>query len=54
MYVCSYVCTYGAILKIRLAEEYQLVRNKQAGKQQRIYRLVCLLRLLRPVKYRSR
>ena len=34
--LCPYVCTYGAILRIRLAEEYQLVGNKQAGEQQRI------------------
>ena len=30
----SYVCTYGAILRIRLAEEYQLVENKQSREQQ--------------------
>ena len=30
----SYACTYGAILRIRLAEEYQLVENKQSREQQ--------------------
>ena len=34
----SYVCTYGAILRIRLTEEYQLVWNKQAGRQQRMFK----------------
>ena len=28
----SYVCTFGAILRIRLAEEYQSVWNKQVDK----------------------
>ena len=30
----SYVCTYGAILRIRLAKEYQSVENKQSQDQQ--------------------
>ena len=30
----SYVCTHGAILRIRLAEVYQLVENKQSREQQ--------------------
>ena len=33
----SYVCTYGAISRIRLTEEYQSVWNKQAGEQQQMY-----------------
>ena len=33
----SYVCTYGAKLRIHLAEEYQSVQNKQAGKQQQMF-----------------
>ena len=33
----SYVCAHCALLRICLAEEYQLVRNKQAGKQQRMF-----------------
>ena len=35
----SYVCTYGAILRIRLTEEYQAVENKQSGEQQ----VLCVL-----------
>ena len=31
---CSNICTYGAISRIRLAEEYQSVGNKQAEEQQ--------------------
>ena len=34
--LCPYACTYGAILRICLAEEYQSVGNKQAGEQQRM------------------
>ena len=34
--LCPQVCTYGAILRIRLTEEYQEVGNKQARKQQRM------------------
>ena len=33
----SYVCIYGAISRICLSEEYQSVRNKQAGEQQQMY-----------------
>ena len=32
----SYVCTYGAILRIRRTEEYQSVGNKQDRKQQQM------------------
>ena len=32
----SYICTYGAILRIRQTEEYQSVGNKQARKQQQM------------------
>ena len=35
----SYVCTYGAILRILLTEEYQAVENKQSREQQ----LLCVL-----------
>ena len=40
----SYVCTYGAILRIRRAEEYQSVGNKQARKQQQMCVSVVLFR----------
>ena len=36
---CMYVCTYGAILRIRLTEEYQAVENKQSREQQ----VLCVL-----------
>ena len=39
----SYVCTYGAILRIRLAEEYQSVRNIQAGGQQLMFLLSVII-----------
>ena len=35
MYECKR--TYGAISRIRLAEEYQSIRNKQAGEQQQMF-----------------
>ena len=41
----SYVCTHGAILRIRLAEEYQLVENKQSREQQVWCVLIEYLRL---------
>ena len=50
----SYVCTYGAILRIRLTEEYQSVWNKQAEEQQQCLRLGSLFRITWIVKYRSR
>ena len=37
----SYVCTYDAILRICLTEEYQSVGNKQAGRQQKMLALAC-------------
>ena len=33
----SYVCTYGAIFRIRRTEEYQSVGNKQTGEQQQMF-----------------
>ena len=41
----SYVCTHGAILRIRLAKEYQLVENKQSREQQVWCVLIGYLRL---------
>ena len=45
MYACPYVCTYGAILRIQLAEGYQLVENKQSREQQVWCALIGYLRL---------
>ena len=50
----SYVCTYGAILRIRRTEEYQLVGIKQAEKQQQMCVLAGLYRDIGLVNNQSR
>ena len=37
----SYVCTYGAILRIRLTEGYQSVENKRSTGQQLLMYFDC-------------
>ena len=50
-----YVCTYGVMLRLRLAEEYQLVQNKQTRKTTANLQVSRVIYdQFRTVKYRSR